>query len=63
MPGEEFADPHQVSIPAGLPIGLYQLRAGLYPQNQAGFRLPVVDEGLTTAESDSILIIEIEVKP
>jgi len=62
-PGEESADPHQVSIPSGQPAGLYQLRAGLYPQGQPGFRLPVVEEGFTTAESDSILIVEIEVKP
>jgi serine/threonine protein kinase len=62
-PGVESVDPHQVTIPRGQPTGLYQLRAGMYPQGQPHYRLPVVDEGLTTAESDSILIAEIEVKP
>jgi serine/threonine-protein kinase len=62
-PGVESVDPHQVTIPRGQPTGLYQLRAGMYPQGQPHYRLPVVDEGLTTAESDSILIAEIEVEP
>jgi hypothetical protein len=34
----------------------------LYRQGQPHVRLPVVDAGLTTAESDSILIAEIEVE-
>ena len=59
---ESVIDPHQVAVPAGQPSGLYQLRVGMYPQGQPGYRLPVVDEGLTTAESDSILIAEIEIK-
>ncbi len=61
--GESIADPHQVEIPADQPPGVYQLRIGMYPQGQPGYRLPVVDEGSTTAESDSILITEIEIKP
>jgi hypothetical protein len=55
-------DPHQVGIPAGLPAGRYQLRTGMYPQGQPGSRLPVVDAGLTKAESNSILIIEVEIR-
>lgn len=63
VPGaESIADPHQVEIPASQSPGLYQLRIGMYPQGQPSYRLPVVDEGLTTAESDSILITEIEIK-
>lgn len=61
-PGREIVDPHQVTIPAGQPAGRYQLRTGMYPQGQPGFRLPVVDAGFTTAESDSVLIAEIEVQ-
>lgn len=60
--GAEIADPHQVKIPAGQPAGQYQLRVGMYPQGQPGSRLPVVDAGMTSAESDSILIAEIEVR-
>jgi len=61
--GVEVIDPHQVRIPADQQAGQYQLRTGMYPQGQPGSRLPVVDAGLTTAESDSILIAEIEVRP
>jgi serine/threonine protein kinase len=63
VPGMEVVDPHQVTIPAGQPPGRYQLHAGMYPQGQPGSRLPVVDAGMTTAESDSVLIAEIEVQP
>jgi serine/threonine protein kinase len=63
VPGIEVVDPHQVTIPAGQPSGRYQLRAGLYPQGQSGDRLPVVDAGRTTGESNSILIAEIEIQP
>lgn len=62
-PGIEIVDPHMVDIPADLPPGWYQLRTGMYPQGQPYSRLPVVDQGLTTTESDSILIAEIEVRP
>lgn len=55
-------DPHQVVAPTGLSSGTYQLRTGLYRQGQPHVRLPVVDAGLTTAESDSILIAEIRVE-
>ncbi len=62
-PGIEISDPHIVEIPGDLPAGWYQLRTGMYPQGQPGYRLPVLDQGLTTAESNSILVAEIEIKP
>ena len=62
VPGVGVVDPHQVAIPAGEPAGRYQLRTGMYPQGRPGSRLPVVDPGLTTVESDSVLIAEIEVQ-
>ena len=55
-------DLHRVNLPGSLSAGTYQLRAGLYCQGQSYVRLPVVDVGLTTAESDSILIVEITVE-
>jgi serine/threonine-protein kinase len=61
--GTEIADPHEVKIPTGRPAGPYQLRTGMYPSGQAGSRLPVVDAGLTTAETNSILIANIEIAP
>ncbi len=63
MPGVEMVDPHQISIPADLPAGWYQLRVGMYPQGEPGYQLPVVDPGLTTVESGRILIAEIEIQP
>ena len=63
VPGVEVVDLHQVTIPADLPAGWYELRAGMYTPGLSGSRLPVVDAGLTTAESDSILIAEIEIQP
>lgn len=62
-PGMGIADPHQVAIPAICPPGRYQLRTGMYPQGQPAARLPVVDPGETTVESNSILITEIEIQP
>jgi hypothetical protein len=62
-PGMEIVDPHQVPVPGDLPAGRYQLRVGMYPQGQSGSRLPVVDPGQTTSETDSILIAEIEIRP
>jgi serine/threonine protein kinase len=58
-----IASPHQVIIPGGQAAGRYQLRVGMYPQGQPGYRLPVVDSGHTTVESDSILVAEIEIGP
>jgi serine/threonine protein kinase len=55
-------DLHRFNLPGSLPAGTYQLRTGLYRQGQPSVRLPVVDAGLTTVESDSILITEITVE-
>jgi hypothetical protein len=55
-------DVHTFDLPSGLSAGTYQLRTGLYRRGEPSVRLPVVDAGLTTADSDSILIVEIEVK-
>jgi serine/threonine-protein kinase len=55
-------DLHRFNLPGNLSAGTYELRTGLYRQGQSHVRLPVVDVGLTTAESDSILIIEITVE-
>jgi hypothetical protein len=63
VPGVEVVDPCQVVIPAAQSGGRYQLRTGMYPQGQSGDRLPVVDSGSTTVESDSILVAEIEIQP
>ncbi len=62
VPGLGVADPHQVKISADLPTGRYQLRTGMYPQGQPGYRLSVVDAGFATVESDSILVAEIEIQ-
>ena len=59
--GVAVADPHQVAIPAISSPGLHQLRVGMYPQGQPGSRVSVVDAGLTTVESNSILVAEITV--
>jgi len=63
VPGVIVTDPHEVEVPLGQAAGTYQLRVGMYPQGQPASRLPVVDAGATTAESDSILVAEIEVRP
>ncbi len=60
-PGLVVADPHQVPIPGDIPAGKYQLRTGMYPDGQPGARLPVTDPGQTEVESDSILIVELEI--
>ncbi|RLC91404.1 MAG: Stk1 family PASTA domain-containing Ser/Thr kinase [Chloroflexi bacterium] len=62
-PGVEVVDPHQIAIPADQPPGRYQLRTGMYPQGQPSARLSVKDAGFTTAELDSILVTEIEIRP
>ena len=59
--GVYVADPHQVVIPADSSPGLHQLRVGMYPQGQPGSRVSVVNAGLTTFESNSILVAEITV--
>ena len=59
--GINVVDPHQITVPSGAPTGLYQIRTGMYPEGQPANRLPVVDPGSTTQESNSILVAEIEV--
>lgn len=59
--GIQVVDPHQMTIPSEAPAGRYQIRTGMYPEGQPGSRLPVVDPGSTTQESNSILIAEIDV--
>jgi serine/threonine-protein kinase len=62
-PGVEVVDPHQFDIPSGAPSGTCQLRVGMYPQGSPSARLSVVDAGLTTVDSNSILIAEVEIQP
>ncbi len=62
-PGMSLWDPHQVRLPDGIPPGLYQVRAGMYPSGQPEVRLPVLDPGRATVQSNSLLIAEIEVAP
>jgi serine/threonine-protein kinase len=59
----EVVDPHQLTIPAGVSPGRYQLRTGMYPEGQPANRLVVVDPGSTTQDSNSILVTEIDVQP
>jgi serine/threonine protein kinase len=61
--GIEIVDPHQLSIPAAVSPGRYQLRTGMYPDGQPSNRLAVVDPGSTTQEANSILVTEIDVAP
>ncbi len=60
--GIEIVDPHQLTLPAGLPPGRYQLRTGMYPDGQPGNRVSVVDPGRTTEASNSLLVLEIDVE-
>ncbi|HDQ72162.1 MAG TPA: Stk1 family PASTA domain-containing Ser/Thr kinase [Chloroflexi bacterium] len=62
-PGSRIMDAHQLTIPDNQPSGQYQLRVGLYPRGDTSYRLPVVDVGETSAEDNSALIIEIEIRP
>ena len=54
---------YEFTIPAGTRPGTYQVRAGMYPLGQPGNRLQVFDPGETTAESNSVLLAEIEITP
>ena len=55
-PGIEIVDPRQLAIPAGAPLGRYELRVGMYPPGQPGNRVTVVDAGQTEEESNSVLV-------
>jgi serine/threonine-protein kinase len=61
--GVQVVDSHGFTVPVELQGGRYQLRVGMYPQGQSSARLSVADSGFTNAESDSILIAEIEIQP
>lgn len=62
-PGVIVADAHTVSIPPGAVNGVYQLRTGMYLSSNVNQRLPVLDAGRTSHQSDSILIKEIRIGP
>lgn len=59
-PGEIIIDPHQVKIPPGTAAGTYRVWVGLYT---AEGRLPVVDQGETEVQDNSIFLTAIEVLP
>ncbi len=59
--GIEIVDPHQLTIPPGTPSGRYELRVGMYPAGQPGDRVPVVDPGRTEDESNSVLVVTLDV--
>jgi serine/threonine-protein kinase len=61
--GMQIVDPHQVTLPAGVSPGRYELRTGMYPDGQPSSRLAVVDPGSTTHEANSVLITEIDLAP
>ncbi|MBI5563675.1 MAG: protein kinase [Chloroflexi bacterium] len=62
-PGITVTDRYAMDVPANLPPGVYQLRAGLYPTGQPLNRLAVTDPGKASVDSDSILIRQITVLP
>jgi serine/threonine-protein kinase len=62
-PGITVTDRYALEVPANIPPGVYQLRAGMYPTGQPLNRVPVVDPGKTTVDSNSILIKPITILP
>jgi hypothetical protein len=62
-PGITVTDRYALEVPANIPPGVYQLRVGLYPTGQPLNRVPVVDPGRTTVDSNSILIKPITILP
>ena len=59
-----ITDPYSLVIPTNAPLGVYQLRVGLYPTGDPGHRLPVTDAGKASVDNnDRILIKEIVVVP
>ncbi|TET55564.1 MAG: serine/threonine-protein kinase [Anaerolineales bacterium] len=61
VPPSQYSDTHRVRIPSGADAGTYVLRVGMYPSGHPLVRLPVVDPGRTTADDDSILVVEIQI--
>ena len=62
-PGITVTDRYALEIPANIPPGVYQLRVGMYPTGQPLNRVPVVDPGRTTVDSNSILIKPMTILP
>jgi tRNA A-37 threonylcarbamoyl transferase component Bud32 len=60
-PGIVLWDRHRVAIPPDAPAGTYRVWAGMYLRDVG--RLTVVDPGTAIAQSDSILLAEVEVRP
>jgi predicted Ser/Thr protein kinase len=61
-PGVIVDDSHIINIPSNAVSGVYQLRTGMF-LSSTGQRLPVLDPGHTSAQDDSILLMEIQVTP
>jgi serine/threonine-protein kinase len=62
VPDTSRWDLHEFAIPTSAPAGTYQLRTGMYPPAHPENRLPVVDPGEASVDSNSILIAEIIVE-
>lgn len=62
-PGITVTDRYALEVPANIPPGVYQLRVGMYPTGQPLNRVPVVDPGKTTVDSNSILIKPMTILP
>jgi len=59
--GEVLRDDHPVSLPAGLPAGVYSLYVGWYDRDSP-MRLPVISESDPTSR-DRLELSPIEVSP
>jgi hypothetical protein len=61
LPGQAILDVHELTLPSGMPPGNYQVRAGLYNE-QDGQRLPVTD-GQGNALGDQVLLQQAPLDP
>ena len=60
-PADKYVrDPHQLHLPADLPAGTYELRVGLWVQDE-GWRLPLLDEN-STQIGDGYSVQHIEIR-
>jgi hypothetical protein len=57
--GQQFLDPYNLPLPAGIRPGSYWVRMGLYRGNE---RLPVLDPGSAQADNDAIVVYRISVQ-
>ena len=57
--GVQVNDPHELSIPGGLPPGEYQLWVGMYSQSG---RLGIIDAGQLSASADAVLLTTIKIR-